>query len=142
MLSMFVVFSTLKFLGYLVWPWYIVCIPLYYLFFEIVVGLLLFVWTHKTFKNILGSVSNMGIPKDMLNKYLKKGYSMNDRVGISYLEYTYDDILKGEKSEYRVNNDKSLELIKEEKSVVEVKEESKPKAPAKPKTSAILHPNR
>ena len=69
----------------------------------------------KTFKNVLGSVSKRttGIPKDMLDLYLKKGYLMDDRVGISYLEYMYDDILKGKKSEYRINNDNTLELVKE-----------------------------
>ena len=52
MLSMFVVFSTLKLLGYITWPWHIVCIPLYYLFVLIIIGLFLFVLVHGIYKNI------------------------------------------------------------------------------------------
>ena len=52
MLSMFVVFTTLKLLGYITWPWHIVCIPLYYLFVLIIIGLFLFVWVHGIYKNI------------------------------------------------------------------------------------------
>ncbi len=71
----------------------------------------------NTFRSILGSIStsDTGIPKDMLNTYLKKGYSMDDRVGISYLEYMYDDILKGKKNTYKINRNNSLELLKEGK---------------------------
>ncbi|MBR1717821.1 MAG: penicillin-binding protein 2 [Bacilli bacterium] len=67
----------------------------------------------NVFKSMLGSVSSSskGIPKEYLDYYLKKGYSMNDRVGTSYIEYMYDDILKGDKSSYRIKKDNSLELI-------------------------------
>lgn len=69
------------------------------------------------FKSILGSVSsnNQGIPKELTDYYLKKGYSMDDRVGISYLEQQYEDYLKGEKAIYKVNRDNSYELSKEGK---------------------------
>ena len=68
-----------------------------------------------TFKSILGSVSTSekGIPEDLKEYYLNKGYSLNDRVGTSYIEYVYDDYLKGIKSKYKVNRDNSLELISE-----------------------------
>lgn len=68
-----------------------------------------------TFKSILGNVSSSssGIPKELKNKYLKKGYSLNDRVGVSFLEYQYEDILKGEKSIYKLNNDNSYSLLKQ-----------------------------
>ena len=52
MFSMFVVFSTLKLLGYITWPWYIVCVPLYYLILEIIIGFLIFAWVHKIYKSI------------------------------------------------------------------------------------------
>jgi len=71
----------------------------------------------NAFKSILGSVSTSekGIPEDLLEYYLDKGYDLNDRVGTSYLEYQYDDYLKGVKNKYKVNRDKSLELIEEGK---------------------------
>ena len=65
-----------------------------------------------TLKSILGTVSD--IPSDLKDYYLKKGYNLNDRVGTSYLEYQYDDYLKGIKSKYRLNKYNNLELISEE----------------------------
>ena len=64
-------------------------------------------------KNILGSVSSSssGIPSELKNEYLKKGYSLNDRVGISYLEKEYEDYLKGKKATYKVNDDNTLTLL-------------------------------
>ena len=67
-----------------------------------------------TFKTILGSVSSdtQGIPKELASTYLDKGYSLDDRVGISYLEYQYEDYLKGVKPIYRITNNNEYELIK------------------------------
>ncbi|MBQ9011892.1 MAG: penicillin-binding protein, partial [Bacilli bacterium] len=42
-----------------------------------------------------------------------KGYSLNDRVGISYLEYQYENILKGTKNKYQVLDDGSYVLLEE-----------------------------
>lgn len=66
-----------------------------------------------TFKTILGSVSSntQGIPAELANYYLNNGYSLDDRVGISYLEYQYEDILKGTKAKYKVLSDNTYELI-------------------------------
>lgn len=68
-----------------------------------------------TFRTILGNVSSSetGIPADLKEYYLEKGYSLNDRVGISYLEYMYDDYLKGKKDIYQVKNRGSKILIDE-----------------------------
>ena len=68
-----------------------------------------------TFKSILGTVStsDVGIPNDLKDYYLNKGYNLNDRVGISYLEYQYDDYLKGTKNKYKLNKYNELELISE-----------------------------
>ena len=70
-----------------------------------------------TFKTILGNVSSQsqGIPAELKDDYLKKGYSLNDRVGISYLEYQYEDILKGTKPKYKILSDNSYELVEEGK---------------------------
>lgn len=66
-----------------------------------------------TLRGIFGDVSTTqeGIPKELTEQYLSKGYSRNDRVGKSYLEYQYDDILKGKKKEMKYTTDKSGEVI-------------------------------
>lgn len=70
-----------------------------------------------TFRSILGNVSSSksGIPYELKDYYLKKGYSLDDRVGTSYLEYQYENILKGQKNKYQVMSDGSYKLIKEGK---------------------------
>ena len=67
------------------------------------------------FKTILGSVSSdtQGIPEELASFYLDNGYTLEDRVGISYLEYQYEKYLKGTKAVYKVNNDNSYEMISE-----------------------------
>ncbi|WP_427108213.1 penicillin-binding transpeptidase domain-containing protein [Lysinibacillus xylanilyticus] len=49
---------------------------------------------------ILGrtTVPTKGIPKEKLNYYLARDYSRNDRVGESYIEAQYEDLLQGQKS--------------------------------------------
>ncbi len=66
-------------------------------------------------RSILGSVSSSktGLPSDKKEYYLKKGYSLDDRVGTSNLEYQYEDILKGTKNKYEVLSDGSYKLIEE-----------------------------
>lgn len=66
-----------------------------------------------TLRNILGSVGS--IPAYLKDEYLNKGYELTDIVGVSYLEYQYEDYLKGDKAKYLVNSDNSLKLIEEEK---------------------------
>ena len=51
-----------------------------------------------TLKDIFGRVG--GIPEEEKDDYLKKGYELNDIVGLSYLELYYEDYLKGEKDLY------------------------------------------
>ena len=67
----------------------------------------------KTLKTILGSVSTNGIPSELKEHYLKEGLNLNDRVGISFLEYQYDKELRGTKNKYKVEKDGSLTLIEE-----------------------------
>lgn len=69
-----------------------------------------------TLRQILGSVSTSktGIPNEYKAEYLNKGYSLNDRVGLSYLEYQYEDILKGTKDKYEIKNGKKT-LVEEGK---------------------------
>lgn len=69
----------------------------------------------ETMRSILGSVSSssQGIPKEEKDYFLKLGYSLNDRVGLSYLERQYEEYLRGVPSEYEVINSKEMRLIKE-----------------------------
>lgn len=74
------------------------------------------IWERKynygtVLKDIFGNVGN--IPEEKKDEYLEKGYELNDIVGLSYLEKQYEDYLKGEKDLYKVNDDKTLTLIKE-----------------------------
>ena len=70
-----------------------------------------------TFKSILGNVSSntQGIPSELSKEYLKREYTLDDRVGISYLEYQYEDYLRGTKAKYRLLSDNSYELVSEGK---------------------------
>ena len=67
-----------------------------------------------TLRQILGNVSTskQGVPIELKNAYLSKGYSLNDRVGLSYLEYQYEDVLKGTKNKHKIQNGKKT-LIEE-----------------------------
>ncbi len=69
------------------------------------------------FRSILGNVSSssQGIPEELSDYYLENGYSLDDRVGISYLEYQYESYLKGTKATYKVTSDNNYELVSEGK---------------------------
>ena len=51
------------------------------------------------FRSVLGNVSNAdeGLPRERLDYYLVRDYSRNDRVGKSYIEQQYEDVLHGTK---------------------------------------------
>lgn len=66
-----------------------------------------------TLKNIFGSIGL--IPEERKEEYLSSGYELTDTVGLSYLEYEYEEYLKGTKAEYLVNSDNTLTLVSEEK---------------------------
>ena len=69
------------------------------------------------FRSILGNVSSpiQGIPAEEKDYYLSRGYNLNDRVGISYLEKEYEEYLHGEKALYEVINSHEVKLLKEGK---------------------------
>ena len=71
---------------------------------------------NNVLRKIFGTVSSRenGVPNDKKSYYLNKGYSLNDRVGTSYLEEYYEEYLKGKKAIYKVNNDNTLTLIEKE----------------------------
>ncbi|MBT2726524.1 penicillin-binding protein 2 [Bacillus sp. ISL-75] len=69
-----------------------------------------------TLKSILGDVtsSEAGIPKEQLEKYMARDYSRNDRVGKSYLELKYEDVLHGQKAKVKNVTDKSGKILSTE----------------------------
>ena len=69
---------------------------------------------NETLRSLMGTVSKNGIPKEYKSEYLKEGYQLTDRVGISYIEKEYEKYLRGKKAKYLVNNDNSLTKIEEE----------------------------
>ena len=83
--------------------------------FDIVVDWVRYYPYGDAMKSILGNVSSssQGIPSEEKDYYLKLGYSLNDRVGVSYLEKQYEEYLRGTKSVYQVINSNETKLIKE-----------------------------
>lgn len=67
----------------------------------------------STLKTVLGNVSTSqrGVPAEEKDSYLAKGYSMNDRVGLSYLEKQYEDVLKGQKKKVKYIKDKTDDIV-------------------------------
>lgn len=70
-----------------------------------------------TFRTILGNVSSSssGIPAELKESYLAIGYSLTDRVGISYLEYQYESILRGTKTKYILDDENNYVVLEEGK---------------------------
>jgi len=69
-----------------------------------------------TLRGIFGDVSDdkTGITAEYKDYYLEKGYKLTDRVGLSGLEYQYEEYLKGEKAIYQ-NTGNGIEKIVSEK---------------------------
>ncbi|KUP06064.1 hypothetical protein Q75_10025 [Bacillus coahuilensis p1.1.43] len=70
----------------------------------------------NTLSSILGKVtsSTEGLPSDMLDYYLSRDYLRNDRVGKSYLELQYEDVLKGQPGKVRNITDKAGNVLSTE----------------------------
>lgn len=68
-------------------------------------------------RDVLGMVSSyeQGIPYELKDYYLDKGYKLNDRVGVTNLEYIYDDYLRGTKAKYEYKDGKIIKIEEEEK---------------------------
>ncbi|MFC5631180.1 MULTISPECIES: penicillin-binding protein PBP2B [Streptococcus] len=62
---------------------------------------------------IIGKVSSekAGLPAEEVKEYLAKGYSLNDRVGTSYLEKAYEDTLKGTPKVRQITVDKKGTIV-------------------------------
>lgn len=71
-------------------------------------------WTRKivegsSLASLIGTVTTeeQGIPEENSDEYLAKGYARNDRVGRSYLEKQYEEVLQGSKSKSQITLDNS-----------------------------------
>lgn len=86
-------------------------------------------WDRKvldtSLSSIVGSVSSekSGLPAEEVDAYLKKGYSLNDRVGTSYLEKQYEEVLQGKRTVKEIHLDKHGDM----ESVENIEEGSKGK---------------
>ncbi len=69
-----------------------------------------------TLKSVLGKVSSAseGLPSDKTSYYLARGYSRNDRVGTSYLEQQYEDLLRGQQEKIRNVTNTSGDIVSTE----------------------------
>jgi len=65
----------------------------------------------ETFRSILGNIGS--IAKENKDYYLDKGYTLDDKVGVSYIEKQYEEFLKGEKNTYRLISNNNAVLNKE-----------------------------
>ncbi len=65
-----------------------------------------------TLNALFGSVGS--IPKEEKEEYLKNGYSLEDMVGVSFLEKYYEPYLKGTKGVYHIEDDGHLSKIKDD----------------------------
>ncbi|MEQ9764200.1 penicillin-binding protein PBP2B [Streptococcus sp. ZJ151] len=65
---------------------------------------------------LLGRISSekTGLPQEDAEEYLKKGYSMNDRVGTSYLEKQYESVLQGKHQSKTITVNKNGKVIDEQ----------------------------
>lgn len=80
-------------------------------------------WTRKivegsSLASLIGTVTTeeQGIPEENLDEYLAKGYARNDRVGRSYLEKQYEEVLQGSKSKSQITLD-NINNIESQKEI-------------------------
>ncbi|SFA42170.1 cell elongation-specific peptidoglycan D,D-transpeptidase [Anoxybacillus pushchinoensis] len=68
---------------------------------------------NDTFRTVLGNItsSEEGLPREKLDYYLARDYSRNDRVGKSYIEAQYEDVLRGQKAKIKNVTDKAGNII-------------------------------
>lgn len=70
----------------------------------------------KTLQSVLGNVSTSdeGLPSEQLDYYLSRDYNRNDRVGKSYIEMQYEDVLTGQKAKVKNKTDKAGNVLSTE----------------------------
>ncbi|MHC5268037.1 peptidoglycan D,D-transpeptidase FtsI family protein [Enterococcus sp. LJL98] len=68
-------------------------------------------WTREvvekngSLQSLIGKVSTeqQGLPAELVEEYLAKGYARNDRVGTSFLEKQYEEVLQGTKAQHEID---------------------------------------
>jgi penicillin-binding protein A len=67
----------------------------------------------RTLRTVLGNVSTsgQGLPKEELDYYLARDYNRNDRVGTSYIEKQYEDVLQGKREKVKNITDKGGNVL-------------------------------
>ncbi|MEH7390422.1 penicillin-binding protein 2 [Bacillus sp. JJ1503] len=67
----------------------------------------------STLRSVLGKItdSDEGLPAEQLDYYLARDYSRNDRVGKSYIEMQYEDVLHGQKAKVKNVTDKAGNVL-------------------------------
>src|SRR4051794_16576740 len=70
----------------------------------------------STLRSVLGGVtsSDKGLPAEEIDYYLSRDYSRNDRVGTSYLEKQYEDVLHGQKAKVKNVTDQTGKIVSTE----------------------------
>ncbi len=70
---------------------------------------------NTSLSSIIGRVSSQktGLPAEEADTYVKKGYSLNDRVGTSYLEKQYEEYLQGSRTVQKITVNKKGKVIKD-----------------------------
>ncbi len=67
-----------------------------------------------TLRTVFGNISTSGVPKEYKDYFLKKGINQNSTVGISFLEFEYDDYLRGKDAIYKIDESGKPVLIEPE----------------------------
>lgn len=68
---------------------------------------------NDVFKSILGNVGS--IPSEKKDYYLARDYELNDKVGLSNIEFVYDEYLRGSKAMYLIKNGEKILIRKPER---------------------------
>lgn len=68
----------------------------------------------SSLSDIIGTLSSekTGLPEETAKEYLAKGYSLNDRVGTSYLQKQYEDVLQGTRTTTKISVDNDGNVVK------------------------------
>lgn len=68
----------------------------------------------EVLKTIFGSISTNGVPKEYAELYKSREIKLNSTVGISFLEFQYDEYLRGQDAVYKLDSKGNIELVTEE----------------------------
>lgn len=70
---------------------------------------------NDSLRGIFGELTKSGVTSDLKEHYLNKGYKLTDRVGISGLEYVYDEYLRGTDAIYKSTSEGLKNIVSEKR---------------------------